>query len=1027
MPGIVRRHVRRAGILSAAALLGALLSAPPASADPSSPAPQPSTTPTPAMTGTATASSTATPTATATPRATAQGTATPTPVFSANPSPSAGGPQAAPSGTASPTPQPTLSSPPRSASPSPGPSTGPRRQTNAIGVAGPCDPGSVCRQELDAVNRFLQNSNIGNCGSVPLCDQALQLLLNELNQPAPCSQPDLCTSITDIAGRAVVFAEAVVNDCVSFNNATCRTARDLTFQELALVLQAVETCAGGTNDTCNAVVGLVGQLLNSLKGLAVACVQFNDPTCATARDLALQEAAFVVQAAQTCASGTNATCTTAENLVTALLTVVLTVVNDCKSETTAICATSLGLARSLENELLGLPGFAKQFAIECVGGTNPTCEAGKSLALGLVASVQRAVNDCLSETTAACQTALELEKALVGQIFTDAQFAKQFAIECAGGTNTTCEAGKSLVFGLIQACLAGTTPACAAVQQLVNQVAQDAQGCVQGAANNSLPTLPVTSGVAVQPDNLGCAAKVQTAEQLLGQLLSLVVSTEQACLAGTTPACATAQQLVNNAIAVVQACATLQDQTCGTLVQTGEQEVAVAAGLVAACANGQNATCQGAINSVDGIIAAITSGLTPLITCASTTPAACDQDAVVAAEVLIAGIAQYGCLALLPGQDIQAALDQPNVICVLLAPGTYVVSKNLELPDGKILTGIPGLESLTVIQAERKIAWGVQGGLIKKARTGLTGIVNQILATLAPPPMEYDTVVASLANVTVDGNDSHDPAFQSDASHVGPLNGNADGAVIGISAPSMDVSRVTVVNVRCDGIQTYEDRLFQNSPIVAHQLTTALTDILVQNGGDECTRGHAPPGSAIYIIQSGRPTARVIIIRLQVPAFTGLPVDLLDTYSGGAIIGSTLRADESTYAGISMLNSANWTIIGNTVTASYSPYRKNSPDCNTQLVQASGADALLVCAAGTGSITGLTVSDNTFIGRIGILATTDTSSSHGGNSFTRNNVKGSVIGCLDGSSGQDSWANNNCRGGTYPAADEGPGVIPNGS
>lgn len=368
--------------------------------------------------------------------------------------------------------------------------------------------------------------------------------------------------------------------------------------------------------------------------------------------------------------------------------------------------------------------------------------------------------------------------------------------------------------------------------------------------------------------------------------------------------------------------------------------------------------------------------------------------------------AAAGCAALSPGQDIQAALNDASNVCVLLQPGTYVVTSAVAVPDNKILTGVAGLRDQTVIRANKSAA--TPSGAARQW-SGTEGLVKNAGPSFSTP--------ATVSHLTIDGNSSNNKAYENNTSVY-------DGAMIGVSAPSMILDDVHITRFRCDGVSSYQDLMLGGA------ITTVIQNSLVDNGGEECAGTNvAAPGGGIYVhdVPLGNVTAaRVEITATTVRNVDGSGVDIANV-DNGAITDSTIT-NNSVYAGyaaVSIADASGWTLTGNTIAA---PRRSGAltgkqSACTADGPAGEGTSGVFLCAHNR-PITGTTLQGNSITGYYGIVVNSDAAVASG-NQLTANNVFGSNYGCADRvrNSPANTWQNNNCRGGTYPVANETPGMF----
>lgn len=342
------------------------------------------------------------------------------------------------------------------------------------------------------------------------------------------------------------------------------------------------------------------------------------------------------------------------------------------------------------------------------------------------------------------------------------------------------------------------------------------------------------------------------------------------------------------------------------------------------------------------------------------------------AAPVAAGTGQGGCHRWDPATSLQDAVDGHT--CVEVPAGTHYLSQSLAVPGGHELRGDPrARRDQVVLKATRVGEWYETAGMVKSSA-----------------PFELPTLITGL---TIDGSSRRDSSYQGTY--------RPDGAWVGVTAPSTVLHDVVVRNNRCVGISSYEDEL------LGGLLTTVITDSLVEGNGYSCSERAAPPGAGIYLHPVGPTgTDRVVIARNTIRRNDGSGIDV-DGVDGGVIHGNTVvdNSQVDGFAGVTLVDSNDWLITGNTVT---NPQRRGKRNCPGWAGK-EGSAALFVCARNR-DVTGNVVVGNTFRSYYGILVNR-TRKVATGNVIRDNQVSSTgPVRCAEGNAeGANTWLGNNCR------------------
>lgn len=319
--------------------------------------------------------------------------------------------------------------------------------------------------------------------------------------------------------------------------------------------------------------------------------------------------------------------------------------------------------------------------------------------------------------------------------------------------------------------------------------------------------------------------------------------------------------------------------------------------------------------------------------------------------------------------------------CVVVEPGTYTISYQVFIPGGHLLTGVAGLRDSTVLMADRSVSW-----------SGTTGMID----TSAP----Y-TEPSQLSHLTVNGHSyqSRCPSY--------PCN---DGANIGVSAPSMIMTDVRVLNARCNGVGAYQ------SLVLLNVFTTVITDSDIEGNGFNCEPSASPPGAGLYIHPVTQATSRIEVTGTTIQNNAGPGAEIYQSFLGGMFTGNTVQNNQQGYGAVSLTDSSNWTITNNVLQQpSGTPGKSN---CTYPASTGSHGAAVFLCAYDynvTGNVIGPNVQVN---GPYGIVASWNNTSGNrsSGNTFTGNVISAAYTGCIDHNAvGSNTWNGNNCQAGLTPA------------
>lgn len=346
-------------------------------------------------------------------------------------------------------------------------------------------------------------------------------------------------------------------------------------------------------------------------------------------------------------------------------------------------------------------------------------------------------------------------------------------------------------------------------------------------------------------------------------------------------------------------------------------------------------------------------------------------------------------------ETLQQAVD--TYICVDVPQGVYMLSSTLAIPGGHTLMGDGGAGKGVVILRAVKAPltpWSGTQGLVK---------------TKAP----YDQPV-HLEGLDIDGGSYADHAWQG--------NDAQDGAWIGVNAPGMIINYVTVLNARCIGISTYEDRLLEGTPL-ARTLTTVVTGTHIINNGFECSTAAKPPGGAVYIHPANATDvpARILFQGDFIYNNDGSAFDI-DNVDNGSLIENEIYDNSVVdgWAAISIGDGSNWTIAGNDINE---PARRGKLNCPGGPA-GPNSSAIFLCAR-LKNITGNVISGNTIGGYYGILIN-GVNGVASGNTIRDNYLNVPLINpisgvrCAEHFTNANTWSGNNCQTGLAPGLDEPP-------